>query len=174
MSEAIALWDFHAQGADELSLSKNDVVMVMQKYPDEWWQVRKLSTGQMGVVPSNYLFSELKGPKGQGTYLPPNWESAVDADSGERYYYNKATGAVQYDLSSIVGPNAARLAAAGGGGGGAGGLTRSSGSLASGDLSEFKRLREEADAKLAALRFVRLSLSLARWRHGEGVGRLQP
>ena len=146
MSEATALWDFHAQGPDELSLAKNEVVMVMQKYPDEWWQVRKLATGELGVVPSNYLYVELKGPKGQTKFLPPGWESAVDSTSGERFYYNKVTGQVQYDLSNVV--------AAGNAVGQKAAASRStdSMSMASGDLGEFKRLREAADAKLAALR----------------------
>ena len=146
MSEATALYDFRAQNADELSLGKNDQVLVMQKYADDWWQVRKLSTGEVGVVPANYLFVEVRGPKGQ-VYLPPGWESTTDAETGERFYYNKTTGQVQYDLSGVVGPAAAK----------SGGLTRSNDSLASGDLTEFKRLREEADAKLAALRCVRPS-----------------
>ena len=119
-----------------MSLQKNDEVAVLQKYPDEWWQVRKLSTGEVGMVPSNYLAVEIKGEKGQ-VYLPPGWESTVDADSGERYYYNKSTGQVSFDLASLT-KN--------------GGLARGSGTMASGDLVEFKRLREEADAKLAALR----------------------
>ena len=140
MAQASALWDFDAQGADEVSLRKDDGVAVLQKFPDDWWQVRKLSTGEIGVVPSNYLFVELRGQR-EAKYLPPGWESTVDAETSERYYYNKATGHVRHDLTNAMVADQAKSGV---------GVPRSNGS----NLSEFKRLREEADAKLAALRCV--------------------
>lgn len=133
---AIALWDFRGDSSDEISLSKGDVCSILQKYPDDWWSVHNDSTGQTGLVPSNHLAVKQKVSIKVTSYLPPGWESTIDADSGERYYYNKLTGQVSYDMQHL----------------GCKGLHKGADSAASGDLTEFKRLREEADAKLAALR----------------------
>lgn len=147
-TEATALWDFHGEG-DELPLAKGDVVAVLQRFPDAWWSVRN-EAGRTGLVPSNYLAVRQRGPQRSSDFLPPGWESTVDADSGERYYYNKLSGQVSYTLPTL---SAAATAAAAAGSSGAAGQRRSPGdSAASGDLHEFKRLREQADAKLAALR----------------------
>lgn len=148
MALASALWDFDAQNADEVSLRKNDGVAVLQKFPDDWWRVRKLSTGEVGVVPSNYLFAELQGQR-EAKYLPPGWESTVDAETGERYYYNKATGHVRHDLTNALVADQAKSGV---------GVPPSRSNVS--NLYEFKRLREEADAKLAALRCVAFFESL--------------
>lgn len=63
------LYDFDAQGNDELSVKEDDVVTVVDKENDEWWLVRH-SNGQEGVVPAQYI--ELGGAAGataaQGGY----------------------------------------------------------------------------------------------------------
>jgi hypothetical protein len=48
------LYDFDAQGDDELSVKENDMVTVVDKENDEWWLVRG-SDGQEGVVPAQYI-----------------------------------------------------------------------------------------------------------------------
>lgn len=139
MAEATAIWDYDAQNADEMSLRKNDNVVIIQKFPDDWWKCSKVTSSEVGLVPSNYLFVEMKGEQ-KHAYIPPGWESTVDNETGDRYYYNKTTGQIQYDLSKIGGDSIYFPVAI------------NKNAMTSGDLREFKRLREEADAKLAALR----------------------
>jgi hypothetical protein len=51
---ATVLYDFDAQGEDELNVKENDNVTVVDKENDEWWLVRN-SRGQEGVVPAQYI-----------------------------------------------------------------------------------------------------------------------
>ncbi|KAI9636713.1 uncharacterized protein MKK02DRAFT_26463 [Dioszegia hungarica] len=51
---ATVLYDFDAQGEDELNVKENDIVTVVDKENDEWWLVRN-SRGQEGVVPAQYI-----------------------------------------------------------------------------------------------------------------------
>ena len=51
---ATVLYDFDAQGDDELTVRENEVVTVVDKENDEWWSVRNAS-GQEGVVPAQYV-----------------------------------------------------------------------------------------------------------------------
>jgi hypothetical protein len=48
------LYDFEAQGDDELTVTENDTVTVVDKENDEWWLVRN-SAGKEGVVPAQYI-----------------------------------------------------------------------------------------------------------------------
>lgn len=48
------MYDFEAQGDDELTVAENDTVTVVDKENDEWWLVRN-SRGQEGVVPAQYI-----------------------------------------------------------------------------------------------------------------------
>lgn len=50
------LYDFMAQGDDEVSVAVEDEVIVLDDTKsDEWWQVRRLKNGKEGVVPSSYV-----------------------------------------------------------------------------------------------------------------------
>lgn len=50
------LYDFTAQGDDEVTVAVNDEVIILDDTKsDEWWMVRKLSNGNEGVVPSSYI-----------------------------------------------------------------------------------------------------------------------
>ncbi|KAI4869296.1 hypothetical protein F4820DRAFT_28060 [Hypoxylon rubiginosum] len=50
------LYDFEAQGDDEVTVSVGDEVMIIDDgKSEEWWQVRRLKTGKEGVVPSSYI-----------------------------------------------------------------------------------------------------------------------
>jgi hypothetical protein len=51
---ASVLYDFDAQGEDELSVKENESVTILDKENDEWWLVRN-ARGQEGVVPAQYL-----------------------------------------------------------------------------------------------------------------------
>lgn len=52
--DAIALYDFEAQGDDELTVAENEALILVEKETDDWWKVRNAS-GQEGVVPASYV-----------------------------------------------------------------------------------------------------------------------
>lgn len=50
------LFDFMAQGDDEVTVAMGDEVLIIDdSASDEWWKVRRLKNGKEGVVPSNYV-----------------------------------------------------------------------------------------------------------------------
>ncbi|KAI0109621.1 hypothetical protein GGR51DRAFT_569904 [Nemania sp. FL0031] len=52
------LYDFEAQGDDEVTVDAGDEVIILDdKKSDEWWQVRRVRNGKEGVVPSSYVES---------------------------------------------------------------------------------------------------------------------
>lgn len=54
--KGVVLYDFMAQGDDEVSVAVDDEVIVLDDTKsEEWWQVRRLKNGKEGVVPSSYI-----------------------------------------------------------------------------------------------------------------------
>ena len=50
------LYDFMAQGDDEVTVAVGDeVIIIDDKKSEEWWMVRRLKNGKEGVVPSSYV-----------------------------------------------------------------------------------------------------------------------
>lgn len=50
------LYDFTAQGEDEVTVTVgDDVIVVDDSKSEEWWMVRRLMNGKEGVVPSSYV-----------------------------------------------------------------------------------------------------------------------
>ncbi|KAI1373593.1 hypothetical protein F4677DRAFT_211325 [Hypoxylon crocopeplum] len=50
------LYDFMAQGEDEVTVAVGDeVIIIDDTKSEEWWQVRRLKNGKEGVVPSSYV-----------------------------------------------------------------------------------------------------------------------
>lgn len=50
------LYDFMAQGEDEVTVAVGDeVIIVDDTKSEEWWQVRRIKNGKEGVVPSSYI-----------------------------------------------------------------------------------------------------------------------
>ncbi|TRX98181.1 hypothetical protein FHL15_000826 [Xylaria flabelliformis] len=50
------LYDFVAQGDDEVTVEVGDEVIILDDTKsEEWWQVRRLKNGKEGVVPSSYV-----------------------------------------------------------------------------------------------------------------------
>lgn len=50
------LYDFMAQGDDEVTVAVGDeVVIIDDSKSEEWWQVRRIKNGKEGVVPSSYV-----------------------------------------------------------------------------------------------------------------------
>jgi hypothetical protein len=52
---ATVLYDFPAQGDDELSVTAGDEVVILDSTNDEWWLVRRQVNGEEGVVPSKFM-----------------------------------------------------------------------------------------------------------------------
>lgn len=50
------LYDFMAQGEDEVTVGVGDDVIILDDVKsEEWWQVRRVKNGKEGVVPSSYI-----------------------------------------------------------------------------------------------------------------------
>lgn len=49
------LYDFVAQGDDEVTVGVGDEVIILDDSTEEWWQVRRLKNGKEGVVPGSYV-----------------------------------------------------------------------------------------------------------------------
>jgi actin cytoskeleton-regulatory complex protein SLA1 len=67
------LYDFMAQGDDEVTVAVGDEVIITDDTKsDEWWQVRRLKNGKEGVVPSSYV-------EVTGVVTPPPTSSGLNA-----------------------------------------------------------------------------------------------
>jgi hypothetical protein len=54
--KGVMLFDFMAQGEDEVTVGLGDEIVVLDdSASDEWWKVRRLKNGKEGVVPANYV-----------------------------------------------------------------------------------------------------------------------
>ncbi|CAN9096811.1 unnamed protein product [Alternaria alternata] len=54
--KGVMLFDFMAQGDDEVTVGLGDEILVIDdSASDEWWKVRRLKNGKEGVVPANYV-----------------------------------------------------------------------------------------------------------------------
>jgi hypothetical protein len=51
---AVVLYDFTADGEDELSVQEGESLTVLERDADDWWRVRN-SQGLEGVVPASYI-----------------------------------------------------------------------------------------------------------------------
>ena len=51
---AVVLYDFTADGDDELTVAEAEDLIVLERDSDDWWKVRN-SKGQEGVVPASYV-----------------------------------------------------------------------------------------------------------------------
>ncbi|KAL6243935.1 cytoskeletal protein binding protein [Rhinocladiella similis] len=65
------LYDFMAQGDDEVTVGVGDEVIILDDTKsEEWWNVRRLKNGKEGVVPSSYIevtgFISLEPPSRSG------------------------------------------------------------------------------------------------------------
>uniref|UniRef100_A0A8C4ZUG9 Tyrosine-protein kinase n=1 Tax=Gadus morhua TaxID=8049 RepID=A0A8C4ZUG9_GADMO len=51
----VALYDYEARTADDLSFSKGDRFQIINNTEGDWWEARSINTGQKGYIPSNYV-----------------------------------------------------------------------------------------------------------------------
>ncbi|KAL2887393.1 SH3 domain-containing protein [Ceratocystis lukuohia] len=69
----VVLYDFMAQGDDEVTVAEGDEVIIMDDHKSaDWWHVRRLRNNMEGVVPSSYI--EITG-----TMTPPESHSGLNA-----------------------------------------------------------------------------------------------
>jgi len=69
------LYDFMAQGDDEVTVGAGDEVIILDDAKsDEWWQVRRIKNNKEGVVPSSYI--EIVGTIDAA---PPSSSSGINA-----------------------------------------------------------------------------------------------
>lgn len=81
---AIALYDFTADGEDELSVTENEEVVVIERDGDEWWKCRN-ARGVEGVVPASYLEFKASSSSPVSRMHPlPEEESESDSDAGAK------------------------------------------------------------------------------------------
>ncbi|KAF6787076.1 SH3 domain-containing protein [Colletotrichum sojae] len=101
------LYDFMAQGEDEVTVAVgDDVIIIDDTKSEEWWQVRRVKNGKEGVVPSSYI--EITGtitpPPGSSTGLNAA-KSTVEQNRLEEIRLTKeAVKVAQRDSSQQVGP----------------------------------------------------------------------
>ncbi|KAF8640053.1 hypothetical protein AX17_001295 [Amanita inopinata Kibby_2008] len=74
---AIALYDFTADGEDELTIQEGERLVILEKDGDEWWKCRN-SGGVEGVVPASYL--EISSPSPDSLSTP----TGADVDGGKQ------------------------------------------------------------------------------------------
>ncbi|OLN92882.1 Actin cytoskeleton-regulatory complex protein sla1 [Colletotrichum chlorophyti] len=100
------LYDFMAQGDDEVTVAVgDDVIIIDDTKSEEWWQVRRVKNGKEGVVPSSYI--EITG-----SITPPPTSSGLSAGKStveqnrleEIRLTKEAMKAAQRDSSQQVGP----------------------------------------------------------------------
>ncbi|ETW83601.1 hypothetical protein HETIRDRAFT_155103 [Heterobasidion irregulare TC 32-1] len=86
---AVALYDFAAQGDDEMSVAEGEALWIVERDGDEWWKCRN-AKGEEGVVPASYV--EVRGasgcagpaPSGSGAPAPaPLAVAAAEEDEVE-------------------------------------------------------------------------------------------
>eukprot|EP00050_Salpingoeca_kvevrii_P021430 m.110450 g.110450 ORF g.110450 m.110450 type:complete len:499 (+) comp9340_c0_seq3:265-1761(+) len=51
----VALYDYNARTADDLSFVKGDKLKIINSADGDWWQAQSLVSGAVGYIPSNYV-----------------------------------------------------------------------------------------------------------------------
>ena len=65
LEHGVAMYDFEAQGDDELTVTENEHLIILEKENDDWWKVRN-DAGQEGVVPASYVEASDAAAAGAG------------------------------------------------------------------------------------------------------------
>lgn len=88
------LYDFVAQGDDEVTVAVGDEVVILDdKKSDEWWMVRRMKNGDEGVVPSNYVEISGLASEPEPSYSGANaGRSAVEQNRLEEERLAKQSG----------------------------------------------------------------------------------
>lgn len=82
---ATALYDFEAQGDDELTVEEGDRLFVLDDTSDDdWWKCAKQSNGQEGVVPASYIELDQGQPSGNQEAAEAAMTAAAAEDARNR------------------------------------------------------------------------------------------
>ncbi|MBW0478828.1 hypothetical protein O181_018543 [Austropuccinia psidii MF-1] len=82
---ATALYDFEAQGDDELTVEEGDRLYVLDDVSDDdWWKCAKHSNGQEGVVPASYIELDEGQPSGNPEAADAAMTAAAAEDAKKR------------------------------------------------------------------------------------------
>jgi hypothetical protein len=73
---AVVLYDFSADGDDELTVAEGEDLIVLERDSDDWWKVRN-SKGLEGVVPASYV--EVRFFIYQAPTRIPSWLLAAES-----------------------------------------------------------------------------------------------
>ncbi|KAF9481963.1 hypothetical protein BDN70DRAFT_829987 [Pholiota conissans] len=95
--EAVALYDFTADGDDELSVVEGERLAVLEKDGDEWWKCRN-AKGKEGVVPASYLEAV---PGGSSSTTKSNTKAAVAAAAARTAAAQKAEQEAERALQEV-------------------------------------------------------------------------
>merc|ERR1719322_921646 len=51
----VALYDYDARTADDLSFKKGEQLFILNSTEGDWWEARSLASQKTGYIPSNYV-----------------------------------------------------------------------------------------------------------------------
>ncbi len=54
-SVVIAMYSYNARHKRDLSFRKGEKLEIVEKNDPDWWTVKRLETGEVGYIPSNYV-----------------------------------------------------------------------------------------------------------------------
>ncbi len=54
-SVVIAMYSYNAKHGGDLSFRKGEKLEIVEKNDPDWWTVKRLETGEVGYIPSNYV-----------------------------------------------------------------------------------------------------------------------
>ena len=87
---AVALYSFEPTQEDEIELLEGDSMIVIQQQVDDWWLVK--NGDLVGLIPSTHVSVVSPIRQTKLNSLPFGWDSCIDHDSGDVYYFNESTG----------------------------------------------------------------------------------
>lgn len=147
--EALVLFSYEKVESDEISLSEGDNIIVLDQQEDGWWLVKKECV--IGLFPSTHASiiqvtdsDPMQTNHSNINLLPEGWDSCIDNESGDTYYFNCETGLTQWERPYIPHQHGKKLSEL---------EILPINPSAVVDLLRWKQLREEAEIKIDDLRY---------------------
>ncbi|KAG1499753.1 hypothetical protein G6F47_001851 [Rhizopus delemar] len=97
-----ALYDYQAHSVEELSFKENDLMKVYEK-DDQDWYIAELSSGDMGLIPSNYVEESTQSIDSSNATHQPKWAIALyqfDPQDKEETYLKEHEHVLVTDYTS--------------------------------------------------------------------------
>ncbi|KAF8627174.1 hypothetical protein AX15_004492 [Amanita polypyramis BW_CC] len=79
---AVVLYDFTADGEDELTVKGGEELVVLEKDGDEWWKCRNMR-GEEGVVPASYIEETMQPANPPSPPTQTNTEAEAEKERAE-------------------------------------------------------------------------------------------